>query len=397
VPCPHAGAPAGAPGATALEDLVVELLVRSPFFGHVLAGLDKRVVPGDSARMTARGARYALTVGEALLGRATRAQARGILKHELVHLLLEHPARRAEFPDPARFDLAADLVVGPLLEAEERGPWDTVPGDLPGLELPEAATLEVYYALLEAEPVGRGAPSDPDDPRAGGRRDHEGWGELAEGSAVERSLREAAFRDLVELAYQRSRRHGSLPGALERLLAELLGRPASLDWRKVLRRFRATADRTRVRGTMHRPSKRYGTVPGNKIRRLCRLVAVVDTSGSVGAEELASFSTELGHLARTDSDIWVIYCDAAVQRQEAFRGALPEWVPGGGGTAFDPGLRAAMERDPDGIVYLTDGHAGAVTLRPRCPVLWLLTPGGRDPAAPETRALLPGRIVRLRA
>jgi predicted metal-dependent peptidase len=59
-------------------------------------------------------------------------------------------------------------------------------------------------------------------------------------------------------------------------------------------------------------------------------------------------------------------------------------------------LQAADARSPDGIVYLTDGWVAQVTTRPRAPVLWLLTPGGRDPEAPETARLLRGRRVRMR-
>ena len=133
---------------SALEDVVVDLLVRSPFFGHVLAGIDKRVVEGDAATFRASGAKLVLEVGGGLLARASRAQARGILKHELLHLLLDHPSRKDEFPDGARFDLAADLVVGTLLDAGERGLWDRVPSDFPDLDLPAEATVEVCYQLL---------------------------------------------------------------------------------------------------------------------------------------------------------------------------------------------------------------------------------------------------------
>jgi predicted metal-dependent peptidase len=164
-----------------------------------------------------------------------------------------------------------------------------------------------------------------------------------------------------------------------------------------VRRFAATAERTRLVNTIHRRSRRYGTVPGTRIRRLSRIVAVVDTSGSVDETDLARFSVELSHVARSESEVWVVYCDAAVQGEERFAGSLPDRVPGGGGTAFDPGLRAAMAHAPDGVVYLTDGYGPPVTERPHCPVLWVITPDGRDPSSDDTRSTLPGRIVRMSA
>jgi predicted metal-dependent peptidase len=382
-----------------LEDIVVDLLLRSPFFGHVLAGIDKRLVAGGSATFRPSGAKIVLEVGEELLARATRAQARGILKHELMHLVLEHPERKLEFRDGARFDLAADLVVGTLLDGDERGPWDRVPDDFPNLDLPPEATVDVYYQLLPPlvsgeDEEGRSGPGSRGTGEA--PRDHDTWGDLLEGSPVELQLRAALLRNLIEDAFVASRRIGALPSLLERLVKEILGRSASVPWHVVVRRFRNTSDRTRVIDTIHRVSRRYGTVPGTRVRRLSRLVACVDTSGSISAEELGAFSVELRHLARTGSEIWVVYCDAAVQGEEPFRGALPDRVPGGGGTSFDPALRAARDRHPDGIVYLTDGYGPPVKEAVGCPVLWVLTPGGRDPATAETRETLPGRVVRMR-
>lgn len=148
---------------------------------------------------------------------------------------------------------------------------------------------------------------------------------------------------------------------------------------------------------MHRPSKRYGTVPGTRSRHLCRLVAVVDTSGSLSPEELASFAQELQHLARAGAELRVIACDSVVHSDEPFRvrGGLMH-LRGGGGTSLDAGLLAADAHAPDGIVYLTDGLVSQVSVRPRAPVLWLLTPDGRDPNAPSTALLLVGRRVRMR-
>ncbi len=382
-----------------LEDVVVDLLIRSPFFGHVLAGIDKRLVEGGSATFRPSGAKIVLEVGEDLIARATRAQARGILKHELIHLVLEHPERKLEFSDGARFDLASDLVVGTLLEVDERGPWDRVPGDFPDLDLPPEATVEVYYQLLDPLALSEGGKGESGQESRGEEdapRDHDAWDDLLEGSPVELHLRAALLRNLVEDAFVASRRIGALPSWLERLVKKMLGRSATVPWHVVVRRFRNSSDRTRVIDTIHRVSRRFGTVPGTRVRRLSRLVACVDTSGSVSAEELGAFSCELKHLARTGSEIWVVYCDAAVQGEEPFRGALPDRVPGGGGTSFDPALRAAKDRHPDGIVYLTDGYGPSVKEAVGCPVLWVITPGGRDPATPETRETLPGRIVRMR-
>jgi predicted metal-dependent peptidase len=69
-------------------------------------------------------------------------------------------------------------------------------------------------------------------------------------------------------------------------------------------------------------------------------------------------------------------------------------VKGGGGTSFDPALALANEWMPDALVYFTDGFAPAPTVRPRVPVLWMLTPRGL-PLDHESVRGLPGRHVRI--
>lgn len=391
-----------------LEELAVDLVLRAPFFGHVLAGIEKRLTAGPTTLAASR-AKVVLEVSEGSL-RGPRPEARGVMKHELLHLLLEHPLRRADFADAPRFDLASDLVVGPLLDPAERGASEPLPEHFP--DLPREASAERYYALLpptaerdapEPEPLrdegedGDERDEGDEDDRAGAPRPHDRWRTFEGGTATERALRGAFVRRLAEDAYDQARRkaHGRVPAGLLRALAESLERGAALDWRVALRRFRATSELTTRVSTIHRPSKRYGTVPGAKSRRRCRLVAVVDTSGSVSEEELASFGHELRHLARAGAELRVIACDSVVHSDEPFRGGLTH-LAGGGGTSLDAGLLAADAHAPDGIVYLTDGLVSHVNVRPRAPVLWLLTPSGLDPTAPSTALLLRGRRARLR-
>ena len=106
-------------------------------------------------------------------------------------------------------------------------------------------------------------------------------------------------------------------------------------------------------------------MPGFKVKPRQRLVLAMDTSGSVGAEELGAFVEEMRHLWRTGAQIEVIECDAAVQRTYRFCGQPPTSVAGGGGTCFDPALELANRWMPDALVCFTDGNAPAPTVAPR--------------------------------
>ena len=90
------------------------------------------------------------------------------------------------------------------------------------------------------------------------------------------------------------------------------------------------------------------------------IVIVVDTSGSIGTEELEQFAGEINGITNDVQPelIRVVYCDAAVQAVEEFGPSEPVKLSprGGGGTDFVPPFRwvgrerhrAKMPRLPDG-------------------------------------------------
>jgi predicted metal-dependent peptidase len=161
------------------------------------------------------------------------------------------------------------------------------------------------------------------------------------------------------------------------------GRPGQLDWRRLLRRY--VGQILQVRPTFSRPSRRFpnlvGIVPG-KCRQgeRPRVMAIIDTSGSITPELLESISAELALLARHHAVI-VVECDAMVHAVYEYLGPLGA-VHGRGGTDFRPPLVRNFLRKhrPDLVVYFTDGFGPAPLRGPQVPLAWCLVPGGRRPA-----------------
>ena len=106
----------------------------------------------------------------------------------------------------------------------------------------------------------------------------------------------------------------------------------------------------------------------------------VDTSGSINDAELHRFFTEIDAIHRTGAYVHIVECDATVQRDYPYNGRTPTTVAGRGGTDFDPVFKfinRSVHRF-DGCIYLTDGYASRPEVRPRCPLLWVLTSEGVD-------------------
>jgi predicted metal-dependent peptidase len=191
-----------------------------------------------------------------------------------------------------------------------------------------------------------------------------------------------------------SKYHDTIPGEINALIDSLIeSRKPKVDWRRTLRIFATNSRRTYIFSTMHRISKRYGTRPGIKVKQFQKIAVAIDTSGSVSDTDLGIFFTEIDAMYKQGAEIVVIECDAEVQRTYNYKGQLPTEVAGRGGTEFDPVfafLRSNRLTHYDGCIYLTDGCADEPTIRPPCPLLWVITADGD--AGDHLRF---GRIIKL--
>jgi predicted metal-dependent peptidase len=111
----------------------------------------------------------------------------------------------------------------------------------------------------------------------------------------------------------------------------------------------------------------------------------IDTSGSVGDEELSLFLAELRGIlsAYPMLHCWLFYADATCygpyELQEGRDLPIPE---GGGGTDFRPFFRKVAKhwtREKQAVcIYLTDGFGDFPKQEPELPTLWVVVPGGLE-------------------
>jgi len=206
---------------------------------------------------------------------------------------------------------------------------------------------------------------------------------------------QAAIRDVIRQAALEVGHDKIPPELLEKIAVFGIGRRPGqsqqdvecerggrLDWRRLLRRH--VGQVLEVRPVFNRPPRRFpelvGVVPGHS-RQATRpkIMAVIDTSGSIGMELLELISGELARLARHFT-VKVVECDAAIQRVYNYR-PIKE-VHGRGGTDFRPPLKQEFLHNHrvDMVIYFTDGLGPAPQRPPRLPVIWCLSPEGEPPA-----------------
>ena len=326
-----------------------------------------------------------------------------VIKHESLHLLFKH-LFRADLGkyDRFLFNIAADLVVNQFIGSWKLPDSAVTLRSFPDLELKQNQTLEWYYEKLiklrgsrDSFPKSADALSKIQDQTI--HSDHSRWGVSKDAKGqVDAYAAETELDRMIIQARDRtpSKYHGTIPGEINTLIDALIeNRKPKVDWRRTLKIFATNSRRTYIYSTMHRISKRYGTRPGIKVKQFQKIAVAIDTSGSVSDSDLGIFFTEIDAMYKQGAEIVVIECDAEVQRTYNYNGQLPSEVTGRGGTVFDPVfafLRSNRLTRYDGCIYLTDGYADEPTIRPPCPLLWVITSNGD--AGEHLRF---GRIIKL--
>ncbi|MEU6017116.1 VWA-like domain-containing protein [Streptomyces sp. NPDC047515] len=320
------------------------------------------------------------------------AELAAVWLHEVAHLLRDHHGRADRLPaadqrDHRRLNVAQDCEINDDLIA------DGLPLPAGRMEprlfgLPSGQLFETYLPGLPPGPdsldCGSGAHGRPVPWELTGADGPTRLGPV-EAEALRRHTAEAMR------AHRRSR--GTLPAGWERWADQILEPTA--DWRQALAgavREAAAWAAGAIDYTYRRPSRRSAALQGVVLpslrRPLPRVAVVIDTSGSMSDEELASALAEVTGVLREvgvrGNRVTVLACDADVQSVSRVTAAEQITLGGGGGTDMRVGIAAALAaRDrPNIVVVLTDGYTPWPDEAPSCRLVAALI-GANAPRPPR--------------
>jgi predicted metal-dependent peptidase len=330
--------------------------------------------------------RLTLYFNPAFVDSITLDELSAVLEHEVLHVIhgdVEHESSQGE--NHRAMTIAQEITVN-----------EWVSGPLPGspylLEqyptLPSNESTEDRYQRLLA--------ILPDEEK--NFDNHSRWEQLRGqlGSAVVA----ASIAKVWEGMTPEQRERVKLPDGARKLVEAAVkaagdstaigGGMASVPWQQVLRKY---VGRSLCRRPVFtRPPRRFpalvGILPGRgRQGSNPRIMAAIDTSGSMSQGILSDISAELAVMSRTH-DVIVVECDTQIRAVYPFRPVTE--IQGRGGTDFRPVYDPTFlqAHHPDLVVYFTDGRGKAPTEAPRIPVIWALTANGRMPCPW-------GRIVRI--
>ena len=384
------------------------LLMDEPFFAALSRKVEKRAdynIPTAGVMVNPDSAQFEMIYNPDFFASLPEEQVRGVLKHEFYHLIFDHvTSRKPEGVPHMAWNVAADLAINSHLQGELPD-MACMPGVGPFEDLPLFQTAEWYLANLPQKEEneagqdgqGEGSGGEPSDENPGSFDDHSGWddsGQSQEQQAANQMAKQRlkeAIKEAAQEAAQSAKGWGSVSGEVKKEIIKRL--ETKVDWKKVLRYFIKTSQRSHRSASVKRINRRYAYIhPGKKVNRQAKIAVAIDQSGSVSDEMLEAFFGELNKLANLAS-FTVVPFDTNIDESKVY-----DWKKGQskkaervlcGGTDFEAPTKWANENGVDGLIILTDMEAPKPG-RCKAQRLWLTDDrGARQPYFKTNERVIP--------
>jgi len=283
------------------------------------------------------------------------AERLGLMLHEVLHIAFQHCSSMEGYRHE-RANRAMDYAINIII-------------DRAGFKLPRGALLDYMYDgmtwteiydLLEDE-------DDPDADMDIEPNKDPGVKDKIDDLLVQASQASNAAGDKA----------GSIPGALDRYIADLLN--PKVPWYRILRSFFTRM--AKIDYNFQKPNRRFFTqgiiMPSLSGVKLAKGAVSIDVSGSVQESQFIEMVTETASILKGQEpdvlyfqqfDTRVIKTDEVHSLKELAKVQFT----GGGGTRIDPVMQWAVENKPNWLIVFTDGYYTDPTIIPACPVIWVI-------------------------
>ena len=310
----------------------------------------------------------------------------GLVLHENLHISLRHLLHNIDlFNEDRRLaNMAADFVVNDIImNIKDKNLVKLPEGGCYDPKYHNMSMREVYRLLKQEQEQGGGGGGQLEGEGGGGGGyqfdEHDTGGNMTPEQAKEMDQRiDRALREGALLA-------GRLGIDLPRHITEIL--TPKVDWREVLREFVASSTRGKDEYTWRRFNRRLLPndlyLPTVENETIGEVVVAIDTSGSIGQEQINEFASELVSICEATSPeaVRILWWDTRVHGEQKFTenyAAIGEMLKplGGGGTEVGCVAKYINKEKirAECVIVFTDGYVESnVKWDISTPTLWMIT------------------------
>lgn len=357
----------------ALVEALSKCIMHQPFFAVLL--MDLLTVKETDGLPTAGTDGKNLYINPEFFSGLTVDERVFILSHEVLHVILDHPARtklyvaRGIGPDfkkfsPKKMNVAEDYIINDWLI--QSGQSDMPHGGLHNPQYGMDWIADELYCKL------------PDEEE---ENDDGNWDEHLEGCDDAQAPTKADIQTALKQAEAAAKARGNMPAHLERLVDSMC--EPQVVWHEELQLNVSTAagrdDSTWARPNRKRLAVSNVYLPGTCAHRAGRIVVFGDTSGSVTEKEWSHYMGEMASICEdmNPEELWVGSCDTQTYGPHLIDDVetLREYRPEGGGGTHMPAIFDTLKEEgivPDCLVILTDMYTDFGD-DPGYQVIWVAT------------------------
>jgi hypothetical protein len=325
----------------------------------------------------------------------TDPDLRGLIMHENLHKVFQHMFlwQHLYKEDGRTANMACDYVINLIIHdlSVQTDGFVTLPkGGLLDERFRGMDSLQVYNILREEKDEDGGQGNDGE---GGGEGEGEGTGlddhDWESGQGMSQEEIEEVTKEIDQAIRQGQLAAGKLGGNQSLVLGKLL--EPKVDWREQLREFISSTAAGKDISTWQRVNRRWLQhdvyMPSTISETIGRIVVAVDTSGSIGGDELNKFLSEVQAICVTvqPEKVDLLYWDTEVAAHEVYSQEQLDKLTsstkpaGGGGTAVTCVAEYLKKNQikPECVIVLTDGYISGGWGTWSAPVLWTIVGGNK--------------------
>ncbi|MCP6718876.1 MAG: VWA-like domain-containing protein [Patescibacteria group bacterium] len=346
-------------------------------------------------------------------------QLRGDMLHSVIHLIFQHVRRKGERFMPIwelATELSADLLSNQTLDdLQKKHLLSRLQMDIHDISYIDSqfhnmSTENIYEELNQQFQKAMGQAQSKmntyqeqlqqkgDQAMEQMKGDHQSSCQCSLGEVLDKfqeevdedmeNLEKQRYENKVQDEVRKNRHRGTVPGQIERLV-DLLEEDPKIDWRQMLLYYIQTVviydvswkrlNKAMLANDIYMPAIEKSNL---------EIVVALDTSGSIGDDEMSEFVVEVSDILNSLANVKMILidCDAQIQNVEVIEyGEAAIWSPankrrhGYGGTRFEPVFEWIDQStiigeldQPELLIYFTDAEGSYPKTEPEYKTVWIV-------------------------